>query len=108
MSHASTMPLFDFMDTATDRDYRAKAEAWIAKHPEVYALFERFALQAAAKGRRFGVKLLAERVRWECFFQRDAEDTFKINNSLVAFIARRLVRDHPKLEKYIEFRKVRS
>ena len=45
--------------------YRAKAEAWVKEHPEVYTLFERFALQLADRRRHFGMKQIAERVRFE-------------------------------------------
>jgi hypothetical protein len=67
------------------------------------ALFERFALDAASRERRFGVKALAERVRWECMISRDGND-WKINNSYVSTIARELVRRHPELLEFIEFR----
>lgn len=87
-----------------DVGHAAAARAWMDENPEVVALFERFALELAGKGRRFGMKLLAERVRWECaFFYADSD--FKINNNHVAYVARELIRRHPMLAELIETRR---
>lgn len=89
-------------------DLRAAAEAWLSANPRVYDLFVRFALEAAAAGKPFGAKLLAERVRWEVMVaSRDAAG-FKVNNNHVAYVARRLVRDHPHLRQWLRFRQTRS
>ena len=68
------------------------------------ALFERFALQAARAGRPFGAKLLAERVRWEHFIGSKRGHEYKLNNNHTAYIARRLVKDHPQLGAFLRFR----
>lgn len=100
-------PMFRPAGALTQEDHRERAEAWIAEHPDVYALFERFAGEMALRGRKFGVKALAERVRWECeWIKKDDEADWKINNNHVAYIARRLVQDHPQLKDFVEFRKV--
>ena len=80
----------------------ARAEAWIAANPRAVALFERYALQMATAGRKFGMKALAERVRWEASLATSGE--FKVNNSYVAHVARWLVKKHPQLKGYMEFR----
>jgi hypothetical protein len=86
--------------------HKAKAEAWAKEHPEAFALFERFALQLAERNRRFGMKQIAERVRWEvaASWEKDAEG-FRINNSYTAWLGRMLVQKHPHLARYIEFRR---
>lgn len=89
------------------KDLRAEAEAWLRKNPEVYGLYERFAAEMAKTGRRFGVKLLTERVRWECAVRTSGEDGFKINNNHTAYIARKLVTDHPELLTLLVFRETR-
>lgn len=71
-------------------------------HPEIYRLFEQYALKAAAQGRRFGINLLRERVRWECAFSYDTE--FKICNTHSPYIARRLLRQHPHLGDFLTVR----
>ena len=89
-------------------DLRAKAAAWIDANPVAYARFERFALEAARSGRHFGIGLLTERVRWEALvrIQQD-EDGYRINNNHRAYIARKLIADHPQLDGLIRFRKTR-
>lgn len=100
-------------DTARRRKRRAanhyvQTKRWIRRHPEAYALFVKYALELALRRkRRFGIKLIAERVRWEAVFEWGEED-FKINNNYPAYIARRLVREYPSLEGRLEFRMVRS
>lgn len=91
------------------KDIRAQAAVWIADNPQAFALFERFALALAERGRSFGMKALAERVRWEVL-QTWADDAagYKLNNNLVAYIGRELVARHPSLAGFIEFRKCRD
>lgn len=85
---------------------RAKTAAWIAANPQAFKLFETFALQMAARQRRFGMKALAERVRWQVMatWDKDAEG-FKLNNNLPAYLGRELVARHPELAAFIEFRR---
>ena len=87
-------------------DLRAEAQRWIDENPDLYRLFEHFALRMASLERPFGAKFLAERVRWECAeTNRDGE--YAINNNLTAYIARRLVQDHPHLSRFLRFRETR-
>lgn len=88
------------------KNLREEAERFIAEHPEVYALFEKFALAMAGRGKRFGIGQLTERVRWEVAMQWDKDDRgFRINNNHRAYIARQLIEDHPSLEGLIECRR---
>lgn len=80
---------------------------WKAEHPEIYALFERFALEFGSKQKRFGIKAIAERVRWEIETSWDGED-FKINNVYPSYVSRDLIRAHPWLAEFIELRRVRG
>ena len=85
---------------------RAQAAAWIAANPQAFALFERFAREMAERQRRFGMKALVERVRWQVMatWESDAEG-FKLNNNLPAYLGRELVARHPELAAFIEFRR---
>ena len=87
------------------KNLRREAGVWIAANPRVYALFVRFAKEAASKGRPFGIKLLTERVRWEGLVNTTSDDGYKINNNHHAYIARRLVHDYPELVGLLRFRK---
>ena len=82
---------------------------WIEANPEVMELFRRFAVEALRQGRRFWVKLLAERVRWEMRMTwRQDRQGFKMNNSHTAYLARDLLREMPALERLIETRRVKG
>ena len=87
-------------------DWREETDQWIEDNPTVYALFEKYALKKLHKNQAFGVKALAERVRWEVNFLW-AHKKYKLNNNYSAYIARRLVAVHPKLLPLLKFRKTR-
>lgn len=88
---------------------RAAAAAWITANPQAFALFERFALEAADRQRRFGMKALAERCRWFVIMEWEKDEMgFKLNNNLVSFLSRELINRHPKLGQYIELRRCRD
>ena len=84
-----------------------KAYEWMNRHPEAMKLYEEMALQAGSRSRKFGVKFLTERIRWEFRIVRDQSD-FKINNNNTAYIARELINRYPHLANKIEFRTVRG
>lgn len=96
-------PLFAGLEDPT---HATKARDWMDSHPEAMELFERLSIHASRGGsRKFGVKLIAERVRWEFIVER-GQDEFKINNNFVAYIARELVQRRPELSACIDFRTV--
>jgi len=82
---------------------------WRDANPRVLALFRHFAEQMLVHKRRFGVKALAERVRWEIrtTWEQDAQG-FKINNDFPAYIAREFIREDPRFGALIETRIVRE
>lgn len=86
-------------------DLREQTREWMQENPGVMALFERFALEMASKRKHFGMRLIAERVRWEVAFTYNTE--FKINDHFTPYIARELVRRHPFLRDHLEFRKTK-
>ena len=88
---------------------REKYEDWRQKNPEIMRLFRTFALEAAEKNRKFGMKLIAERVRWEvavAWRNSEGQEAYKINNNHVAYIARDLIAEMPQLASHICTRKV--
>lgn len=87
-------------------DLRARALRWMARHPEAMAAFERLALDAAARGRVFGIGLLAERVRWDIAIEK-GDDRYVVNNDFRAYIARELVHRHPHLARHLRFRRTK-
>ena len=92
---------------AVDGPHRRDALAWMKSHPEAMRIFESLALQAASLGRKFGMKALAERVRWEFTITRNEAD-WKVNNNYVSHITRELIRRHPHLSGFIELRRTKE
>lgn len=99
------LPETDPVRNELERKYRD----WKATHQEVYALFEKFALQMRQHGRRFGIGLIQERVRWEVrtTWAHD-KDGYKLNDHYRAYIARDLIAQYPELKGMIETRKIRT
>lgn len=95
------------MNNAERRNLRLEAAQWIHEHPMAALMFLRFARELAGRGRRFGVGLLAERVRWEVALEGLDESKYKVNNDHRAYIARWLIDQDPSLEQWMRFRKVR-
>ena len=80
---------------------------WIDRNPRAFDLFLRFAREALRSNRPFGVKALAERVRWETRVRWSRDPSgFKWNNSFTAYLARDLVGVEPALGGLIETRRV--
>lgn len=87
-----------------ERRYRE----WREKNPDVFDLYVRFAKEAFAYRRKFGVKLLMERVRWEARMSIVKDQAgFRVNNSMSAYISRDLLELIPELKGLIETRRVR-
>jgi hypothetical protein len=80
---------------------------WKGEHPEVFALFMRFAQERISHDRKFSVKALVERVRWDLPVPLSKERGFRLNNSLTSYLARDLIRLYPRLASLIETRRVR-
>jgi hypothetical protein len=84
---------------STSKSYQAKKEAWWAWHkdnPQVWVLFERFALEAISHGRKkISHWLIVNRIRWETTIVTTGGD-FKISNDHIAFYARLWKAKHPE------------
>jgi hypothetical protein len=61
------------------------------------------ALLSADRGRRFGMKALVEHVRWH--MQVNGTTDFAINNNHTSAFARRLIKEHPRVEPFIVTRR---
>jgi hypothetical protein len=87
--------------------YRARFERWKENNPHAMALFRRFAKEAASRRRRYSIWAVASRARWEATFQTMGDD-FKVNNSLLAYIARDLMEDGTVPEGFFSTRTLRA
>jgi len=89
----------------------AEVVAFHRAHPEVWAHFERYALQLVLAGRaRFGARCVWERLRWESLVNPGAfgSDELKLNNNHFPFYSRRFARLHPEHAQLFRFRVQRS
>lgn len=89
------------------RDLSAEAADWIRTHPLTAALFLKFARELASRGRRFGIGMITERIRYEGLFEGWKPEDYKVNNNHRAYIARWIIAQDPAIEKYIEFRETK-
>jgi hypothetical protein len=88
------------------KSWKNDADEFIERNPEVYAMFRLHASRALARGRRFGMKALAEKIRWDEQVESLTPRRFKVDNGHISWIGRRLIEEMPGLDKLIETRKV--
>lgn len=83
-----------------------RAREWLEKNPKVYAEFKRFFYEAIMAGvTKMSADMIAHRVRWESKIKSGGKDDFKVNNNVVAFMARRIIEEDPRQADVFEFRK---
>jgi hypothetical protein len=74
-------------------------------NPHVYSALRHLALDAARHGRRLGIGMLFEVLRWQyAMTTTDEASEFKLNNNYRAFYARLLMEREPDLDGYFETR----
>jgi len=108
-----TPPFFPQLTTSlfeqTERTIYKRFLDFHIKYPQVYILFEKFALQLIGNGhKRLGAKMIIERIRWECATGSKDEHDFKINNSFVAHYSRLFIKNNPLYQDCFEFRTIKS
>jgi hypothetical protein len=81
---------------------------WHKKNPHVYALFEKFSLQAIGSGREnFSHWLIMNRIRWETAITTTG-DEFKIRNDFIAYYARLFMARHPEHDGFFRIKKMKA
>lgn len=83
------------------------AVAWIRENPDAMQLIERFAVEAASRRKRIGIRLILERVRWETLVATRGSK-FKINNNHAPYIARWLVARNQAVADAVQLRVLRT
>lgn len=75
------------------------------ENPEVYKLFARFTYQVIDKGRkRFGAKMIMERIRWYTNIETKGE-VYKVSNNYTAFYSRLFEKRNKKYKGFFGKRK---
>jgi hypothetical protein len=77
------------------------AREWIAANPAGWHMCLGYARELVAQGRRFGLKLIAERVRYEC---KLVGVPYALDNRIVSSLARFVIEAMPEAAELIETR----
>lgn len=106
------MDLFDFIDENDGAvgpvTIRQRFERFHAAHPDVLAKLIELAMLVKRQGKRCGIRLLWERLRWHYFIERDASEEFKFNDHYHSHYARLVMATCPELEGFFELRRIRD
>lgn len=71
-------------------------------NPEVWQMFEFFALEAAKSTKRYSSRAIFHRIRWETMVSGDGE--FKINNNWSKYYALKFMAAHPQHSGFFQTR----
>lgn len=91
------------------KDWEAVFEAYHASNPQLYSMFKKFAYELLVIGKkRISHGTIIERLRWETIINKTAAGEFKVNQNFGRPMARRMVREFPKLDGVFEFREFKG
>lgn len=83
---------------------RERFEQFHAANPQVFAWLRRMALEQKRDGRKVGIRLLWERLRWDIATSTQSADANKLNNDYTRHFSRLLMEKEPELAGYFEIR----
>ena len=88
-----------------DKDLLQKFLKFDRENPELYKLFQTFALDAKLKGKRkrFSIWMIANRIRWYTQVETTGRD-FKVSNDYLALYARKLIYDEPMFDGFFQLK----
>ena len=101
-----TIPLFGEHRTIQERFY-----AYHEAHPEVWRLFQEFAVERLRRGfRHYSADAILHRVRWECdaVTRNAADGPFKLNDHFSSRYARLLMERDARFAGFFELRELRT
>jgi hypothetical protein len=84
--------------------------AYHEAHPEVFALFLRFARELRAAGRdRYSADAILHRCRWHYAIEGRDASGFKLNNNYASRYARKLMSEYPdEFSNFFELRELKA
>lgn len=105
-THNDSVPQLDLFDSGSTQ--YEKFLRFHIKYPQVYRLFEKFAMQLISKGHKtLGSKMIIERIRWEVATESMDEDGFKINNNYTCYYSRLFMKNNPQYADCFETREIK-
>jgi len=97
--------LFDFKNKTGKPTIEDRFLSFDAANPHIFSRLKIIALNLRRSGRKkYGVKALFERLRWDGDVMTDAEDEYKLSNDFTALYARKLMREVPELRGFFSVR----
>lgn len=82
-------------------------EIYHQENPQMYEAFKRFTFQVIESGRPyFSASGIMERIRWYTLIESRSADSFKVNENIKPFYARKFEMDYPEHKGF--FRQRRS
>jgi hypothetical protein len=88
---------------------QARFEQFDREHPDVYALFKRFAQELRDGGREhYGARAIMERIRWHMATSSQGTADFKINDHYAPRYARKLIAECPEFAEFFELRRLKT
>lgn len=89
--------------------YEKEAQQFHQDNPNVYKILTRLARQALGQGKRCGIRMLWEVMRWEMFLATtDKNSKFKLNDHYTSWYARYIMANEPDLQGFFNLRKQAS
>lgn len=97
------------LDFIGERTIQERFIAFHERNPVVLAKLVELARYAKSRGKRVGIRLLWERLRWSLFIEQDPHEDFALNDHFHARYARLIVETYPaEFQGYFEFRKLKA
>jgi len=96
-----------FKSEETDNSIPARFDRFHAQNPHVYECLVSLARQVMARnrGRKIGIGMLYEVLRWEYFITTDSKDEYKLPNEFRACYARKIMEENSDLAGCFHIRK---
>jgi hypothetical protein len=73
------------------------------ENPEIYTMFEEYALKAAKHRKRYSAKIIFHIMRWDTMIGGRGSD-YKIDDGWISHYSRLFMENHPELGNFFELR----
>ncbi len=100
--------LFTEPEHAPGATIQERFEAFHRANPWVYFALVKLAQDQRLHGRKVGMKMLFEVLRWQWMRKTTSEDEFKLNNDFHSRYARLIMERNPDLAGMFQLRKLKS
>jgi hypothetical protein len=86
------------------RSPKSTYEKWDRENPQAYAEFRKLTLRLIRRGiKHYGAKAICEVIRFHTAIH--SQGTFRVNNSVISYYARKFMREFPQHKDFFETRR---